>query len=283
VISTNIDDIRKYAKTELLCAFLIHPLGYMKNCYYPADIFCDFHVFSSYFTALILDGEMCYTELGHEKHFCRRGDLLVLPKHCRYSWQTYQPTRAFHCQHSDFAICDYGKLSFLFGINLKHIETVHVGEEYTSEFEAKLKSAQTHMLKELYYSTAVLELFSRATEIFISNVHEGDSDESTVLIRQYVYYIESRLDHEMTIRELANYRNISERSLFLLFKKHMNMSPMEYVSNRKVENAKRLICSSGLSCDELALQLGFSSSNYFIRFFKKHTGTTPMQYRKQKL
>lgn len=283
MISVSIEDIKKYAKIEPLCGFPFRPLGFMQNCYYPPDIFCDFHVFSFYHTALILNGEICYTELGRENHFCRRGDLLVLPKNCRYSWQTYLPTRSFHCQHSDFAICDYGKLSFLFGINLKHIETVHVGEEYTREFEAKLKSAQTHLLKELYYSTAVLELFSQATEIFIANVNVNDSDESTSLIRQYIYYIESRLDHEITIRELAHYRNVSERGLFLLFKKHMNLSPLEYVSKRKVESAKRLICSSGLSCDELALQLGFSSSNYFIRFFKKHTGITPMQYRKQKL
>jgi AraC-like DNA-binding protein len=75
--------------------------------------------------------------------------------------------------------------------------------------------------------------------------------------------------------------NISERSLFILFNKHLGVPPLGYIAARKIEQAEKLLGSSWLSCGDIAQQLGFSSTNYFVRFVKKHTGLTPLQMRKR--
>lgn len=281
MIRTNISEVKNYTEIVPVCNFPLRPLGYMQICRYPGGLFCEDHMFNSCFTILVTDGEVVYSELGRAEHHCRRGDLMILPRHCCYSWRTISRTDSFHCRHSGFSICDHGRLSILFGAGLGHLEKVRVGEELTREFQERLCAAESRQARELFYSCAIFELYSHAVEIYASGLETATEPESSAsLVRQYVYYIESRLDREIGIEELAQYRNISERSLFLLFKTHMGVSPLQYIAGRKAEAAKRLLAAGGLSCDEVALQLGFSSASYFIRFFRKHTGTTPARFRK---
>lgn len=277
-----IRDAPLYTRTEALCSLPIAPLGPMQYCWYPAPLFCAIHVTdTNHYISLILKGEMIYREEGKDALVCRRGDLVVIPKLCRYSWETVKPTFSFQCGHAGFSLCEYGKLSLLFGIGQKYLELIHLGEDFADDFANKIEAARKHLLKELYISVATFELLTNAAELFCARFNNEVPESTSELIKQYIYYIEKHLQGNITIAELAKFCNISRRSLFTLFKKNMNMTPLEYIAVRKIEFAKRLLSTTTLSCDEIAQLLGFSSANYFIRFFKKNTGTTPIQIRRQ--
>ena len=51
------------------------------------------------------------------------------------------------------------------------------------------------------------------------------------------------------------------------------------INEVRLQNAKRLLRSTGMSITEIAYAVGFSDSNYFSSVFKKHTGMTPGEYR----
>lgn len=57
------------------------------------------------------------------------------------------------------------------------------------------------------------------------------------------------------------------------------MSMKEYINISRVELAKKLLVETDLSTLEISAQLGLENTNYFYTFFKKHTGSTPNQYR----
>ena len=57
------------------------------------------------------------------------------------------------------------------------------------------------------------------------------------------------------------------------------MTPREYINQLKIREAKKLL-KEGRSVTEVALELGFSSSNYFAVLFKKITLYTPTEYQK---
>ena len=53
------------------------------------------------------------------------------------------------------------------------------------------------------------------------------------------------------------------------------MSPKQYLQKLKIENAQVLLSSTSLSIGEIASMVGIENINYFVRLFKKHTGSTP--------
>ena len=52
-----------------------------------------------------------------------------------------------------------------------------------------------------------------------------------------------------------------------------------YIQNKILSEAKKMLSYTNLSISEIAENLNFDSSSYFIRFFRKHTGSTPLHYR----
>lgn len=82
-----------------------------------------------------------------------------------------------------------------------------------------------------------------------------------------------------SLSELAAECNISVSYLKLLFKKYAGISPKSYYINLRLQHAISLI-KRGMSSAEIAAEMNFSSPNYFSVFFKKGTGTSPLEYRK---
>ena len=58
------------------------------------------------------------------------------------------------------------------------------------------------------------------------------------------------------------------------------MSAQDYIHNKVVETAKYLLDTTEMPVNEIAQELGFNYPNHFNRMFKKMTGATPLQYRK---
>ena len=64
-----------------------------------------------------------------------------------------------------------------------------------------------------------------------------------------------------------------------LFAQQTGMTISQYVTNIKVEEAKRIMDITPKTIAEIAAYLGYSSQSHFQRVFKKHTGMTPGEYR----
>ena len=63
------------------------------------------------------------------------------------------------------------------------------------------------------------------------------------------------------------------------FKEATGLSPMEYISNLRIEHAKRMLQTEEMAIQDIAKAVGFKSSYYFARIFKRKTGFTPTDYR----
>ena len=65
-----------------------------------------------------------------------------------------------------------------------------------------------------------------------------------------------------------------------LFKKHCGKSIRAYTNDLRISEAKKLLKNTGLSIKEISERTGFFDSNYFSNSFKKETGVSPKEYRK---
>jgi AraC-like DNA-binding protein len=91
-------------------------------------------------------------------------------------------------------------------------------------------------------------------------------------------YIDSHIDKSLTISELSERMNLSESWFKAKFLRNVGMSPAQYILNRKIERAKKLLHAGNKNVTEIALGLGFSSSGYFATVFKRFTGKNPSDF-----
>ncbi len=94
-------------------------------------------------------------------------------------------------------------------------------------------------------------------------------------------YIYSHIHYRITIKELADYLNISESYLSRLFLKEMGLPLSQYILDLKIEKAKNLLQYSDYNIVDIANYLSFSSQSHFIQVFQKKVGLTPHKYRTQ--
>ena len=92
-------------------------------------------------------------------------------------------------------------------------------------------------------------------------------------------YINEHLDEELSIECLAREHEISSRYLRRYFLQCVGMGSNEYIAMLRVGRAKRLLWHPEYSVTDVAMQCGFSSSQYFCRVFRRMVGQTPTQYR----
>lgn len=98
---------------------------------------------------------------------------------------------------------------------------------------------------------------------------------------QLFYYIEENLPKKLTLKSLADEVYLSESHLSLLFRKHLHMSPMEYVQRKRMQKAQDLLLTSNLPLKEIAPLIGFDDQSQLSRAFKREFGMSPTEYRKK--
>lgn len=102
------------------------------------------------------------------------------------------------------------------------------------------------------------------------------------LIKEVVDYINLNIENELTLKSIADTMHVNPSHLSRKFKSDTNMTIIDYINQKRVEEAKLYIESGNISFTEIALMVGFNDLNYFGRVFKKITSLTPSQYVKSK-
>ncbi len=90
--------------------------------------------------------------------------------------------------------------------------------------------------------------------------------------------IELNYKNEKSVQFYANKLNISSKHLNRIVKESLNKTSSELIADRIILEAKRLLIQSKLNVSEIGYELGYFDKSYFVRFFKKQTGQTPLTF-----
>ena len=91
--------------------------------------------------------------------------------------------------------------------------------------------------------------------------------------------LDNAVEDNFRLEKFAARSGLSEAHLIRMFRNHFQATPYDYLMNRKIENAQRLLLYSTLSIKEISARLGFSDQYYFSNYFKRKTGLSPRLYR----
>jgi len=99
-------------------------------------------------------------------------------------------------------------------------------------------------------------------------------------IRRLQVWLASRLAQPPSLSEMAEHIGMSPAHLAVVFKQETGLTPLEYMTGLRIEEAARRLRQPGeVSITDIALELGFSSSQYFSLVFKKVKGCSPSEFR----
>ena len=113
-------------------------------------------------------------------------------------------------------------------------------------------------------------------------VRDQEENAPSKMIRSALEYINSHFNENISLSQVAGKIFISKNYLCDLFKKELNVTFIDYVTDLRVEKAKELLRSSGMKMYEISEAVGYNDYAYFSQIFKRHTGTTLSDYRRRK-
>ncbi len=108
---------------------------------------------------------------------------------------------------------------------------------------------------------------------------EGSENERRIL--QAIIHMDKHFAEPVTLQDIAAIAELSPSHFITLFQKKMKTSPVHYLNNIRLTHAQSLLMN-GATIAEVVEATGFSSPQYFCRFFKKKLGMSPGVYRKKR-
>ena len=125
----------------------------------------------------------------------------------------------------------------------------------------------------------VIELLIQLKEVTVPSDQDPVTHDST-LIDNILVYINQHYKEDINVSGISEVFNIHKSYLSHIFTRRVGMSLWNYVILRRLHAFNDLL-RKGLSIEEAAYQVGFQNYSNFFRLYKKHTGMTPMQFKKQ--
>ncbi len=124
-----------------------------------------------------------------------------------------------------------------------------------------------------------VELIEKVVDTKLLNVRNENIDQISP-VKQVLHFIEENLGGQLSLSIAANHVHLNPCYLSAVFKEQTNVTFSEYVTRRRIENAKNLLVSTNCTVDEIAHKVGYQTGKYFIKLFKDYEGVTPSQFRK---
>lgn len=111
--------------------------------------------------------------------------------------------------------------------------------------------------------------------------YEAELEKSKGLIQKINQYIHEHYAENLTRSEIGAEFYLVPEYLAKMYKKKTGIALKDYINDYRIQQAKQMLLYSNKQVGEVAVDVGFGNLSYFSTVFKKSTGMTPVEYRKQ--
>ena len=130
---------------------------------------------------------------------------------------------------------------------------------------------------EEYLRSAVNMMSLCASYLYTAEIVVKDSD---ILAYRIAKYVEENIK-EVSLLSICKRFYISRSRLYSVASENFHLGISDYIREKRLSLAKKLLLSSDKSVSEIAEDIGMKNTNYFIRIFKRQEGITPLKYREK--
>ena len=224
--------------------------------------------------AFVIEGEG-KIETENEALTVKAGEILFIPKGTTYfsTWKG-NPSVIYHTIHFNFSTHYDPLFNFETPIqilNCRDFKEAHGIFEGIYELGEKKESA-----------FLLLSLFFSLCDDLFTALKTTPKNENKNPILPALNYLNENTSALVTIEELSAMCFMSPSRFHFLFKKYTGLAPIAYKNHILIQKAaQELMLEKDKSIEELSTEYGFESVIYFRRVFKRITGKTPSEYRRE--
>ena len=114
--------------------------------------------------------------------------------------------------------------------------------------------------------------------IILRSLQTPSVSRQSLRIRPALDYIRAHLTEHIDCTYLSSLCFLGSTQFYTIFSAEMGETPLSFRNRLLIDRAKQLLSTGELSVSETAMRMGFDTSAYFSRFFKKQTGMSPSEY-----
>ncbi len=134
-------------------------------------------------------------------------------------------------------------------------------------------------VKSIAYSLIAYLIRNHVTDLLSDSATQMRRNKLKTM-NEIVMHISQNYHTHMTTSSLAEEFHLTEQYFCNIFKKATGQTPIDYINSRRAQKAAVFLKTTDKSITDVALSVGFDSSHYFTRVFKKYMGVSPREYRK---
>ncbi|WP_134699234.1 response regulator [Ammoniphilus sp. YIM 78166] len=139
-----------------------------------------------------------------------------------------------------------------------------------------------HEIHELQTAQEIVAKLEETTSSLLSFVKQQRESQKNATVDKAMRYIEENFHQEgLSLQDVAKEVHISPTYLSILFKQDKNINFSEFVLETRMKKAMELLRQQNLKAYEVAEMVGYNNPQYFSVSFKKYTGYSPLDFKKQ--
>lgn len=123
---------------------------------------------------------------------------------------------------------------------------------------------------------------ARNYALALEESHSGSPSLPGYKLRQITDWMAGHVAEDLNLERLAAQVGVSKFHFHRLFKRAIGVSPVRYHIDLRINVARRLLRETKKSVVDVALDVGYTNPSHFAKLFRRETGLTPSDYRRQR-
>ncbi|WP_438493865.1 AraC family transcriptional regulator [Paenibacillus sp. IHBB 3054] len=229
-----------------------------------------------------------YIECNNIPYAIESGEILVIPPHTPHKGIKYCEGRMkFHWLHfSSVNLSIHTETEVIQELNVNNADDMIILPVHTNKIDSRRFHVMFNQLLDLYQEKKRNNYLNAYLSCLL---HELTSEIMSVLTRKNVNgnrlqpiqdWIRIHAFDDVTIDKIADHFKYNKSYLSRIYKENTGIGISEQIITFRLKHAKKLLTETDLSIVQIASEVGYEDSKYFMRLFKKYESITPTQYRK---
>lgn len=131
-------------------------------------------------------------------------------------------------------------------------------------------------LNDYFRLSSYVSEMCKYTAVYLSELKRQNEGNT---IFNVIQYVDREFRNKLQLQDLAKHYHLNSTYMGQLFKKHTGQSFSEYLNEKRIEEAKTLLKRTQLKISDIAVQVGYANTDYFIDKFKALVGVVPSVFR----
>ncbi|WP_282085193.1 helix-turn-helix domain-containing protein [Aquimarina algiphila] len=236
--------------------------------------------FESDLNELIIDGK---------SHIFFKNQIVFLTEFHRVIIKDIKQIRFLRFNRPFYCILDHdtevGCKGILF-FGASQLPVIKIPEEEVDKFETLWKMFTIEMQSNDSLQIEMLQMMLKRYLILCARIYKSQENypskkEDSDMVREFNFLVEQHFKTKHSVSEYAGLLHKSPKTLSNIFSKIGSKTPLQYIQDRKMLEARRLLHYTNKQIKEIAYEIGYDDIQTFSRFFKKQEGISPSEFKEK--